>query len=200
VSADSVERSVTRPGIEFHIAPWSASMDSEVTVEGPTTAAAGWRRAGGIISDKAEKWGGAPLPVWLRFDLLDGTGLFSGWAQQPLPGKTEWMAALVAKAVGSANIAGVVVSCGARLDARAAAEDYAGAGGIVGLRRRVDLLRIREIFVVPLSPIGAPHAQLWRDLYDGESQWLTDALHAAALPDLDSINSGWAPMTASPSG
>ncbi len=36
--------------------------------------------------------------VWLRFDLLDDTWLFSEWAQRSLPEKTEWMAALAVEA------------------------------------------------------------------------------------------------------
>jgi hypothetical protein len=52
------------------------------------------------------------VPVWLRFDLLDGTWLFSGWVQCSLSDKTVRMAALIAEAVAGKEVAGVVVGCG----------------------------------------------------------------------------------------
>jgi hypothetical protein len=88
------------------------------------------------------------VPVWLRFDLLDGTWLFSDWAQRPLPDKTKWMAALMAEAFAGTDIAGVVVSCGSRIDPSAQDETYAGTGRVVGLRRRLDSLRVRETIIV----------------------------------------------------
>jgi len=108
VSADGASRDVTRPGIEFHLAPWSPPDGTEVTLEGPNTPAAGWRRARGIINGKAQDWVGSPVPVWLRFDLLDGTWLFSDWAQRSPPDKTEWMAALVADAVAGTEVAALL--------------------------------------------------------------------------------------------
>lgn len=71
------------------------------------------------------------MPVWLRFDLLDGTWLFSDWAQRALPEKTEWMAALVAGVVTGTGFAGAVISSGPRIDPSTAEEDYVGTGGIV---------------------------------------------------------------------
>jgi hypothetical protein len=199
VSADGHDRTVTRAGIELRLSPWASPESPEATLEGPTTRAQGWPRARGIISAKAQDWKGASVPVWLRFDLLDGTWLFSDWAQRSLPEKTEWMAALVAEAAGDAGTAGVVVSCGPLIDTRAMAGDYIGTGGIAGLRRRLDALRARETIVVPLSPAGASHARLWRDLYDAEPQWLAEALKSASLPGVDAIESGWSvPVQADP--
>ena len=191
VSADGHERTVTRPGIELRLGSWAPPETPEATLEGPTTRAQGWPRARGIIGGKAQDWKGASVPVWLRFDLLDGTWLFSDWAQRSLPEKTEWMAALAAEAIGDAGTAGVVVSCGPLIDTSGAAEDYTGTGGIAGLRRRLGALQVRETIVVPLSPAGARHGRLWRDLYDAEPQWLADALRAASLPGIDAIESGW---------
>jgi hypothetical protein len=45
VSADGVSREVTRPGIELNLAPWTPPDGTEVTLDGPNTPAAGWRRA-----------------------------------------------------------------------------------------------------------------------------------------------------------
>lgn len=191
VTADGVSRDVTRPGIEFHLAPWSPPDDTEVTLEGPTTPAAGWRRARGIINAKAQDWAGSPVPVWLRFDLLDGTWLFSDWAQPSLPEKTEWMAALAAEAIAGTGLTGAVISCGPRIDPSLPDEEYAGTGGIVGLRRRLDPLRFRETIIIPLSPAGARHKQLWRSLYETETHWLADALAAAKLPTIEEIERGW---------
>ena len=154
VSAHGVARNVTRPGIELHLAPWSQPDGTEVTLEGPNTPAAGWRRARGIINSKAQDWVGSPVAVWLRFDLLDGTWLFSDWAQRSLPEKTEWMAALVAEAVAGTGVAGAVVSAGPAIDPTATEEEYVGTGGIVGLRKRLDPLRYRETIIVALSPAG----------------------------------------------
>ena len=137
-SADGVSRDVTRPGVELHLGPWSPPDGTEVTLEGPNTPAAGWRRARAIINGKAEDWVGSPLPVWLRFDLLDGTWLFSDWAQRSLPEETEWMAALVAEAVAGTEVVGAVVSAGPAIDPKAPEEHYVGIGGIVGLRTRLD--------------------------------------------------------------
>lgn len=160
VLADGVARDVTRPGVELHLAPWSQPDGTEVTLEGPDTAAAGWRRSRGIINGKAQDWAGSPVPVWLRFDLLDGTWMFSDWAQRSLPEKTEWMAALVAEAVAGTDVVGAVVSAGPAIDPNAPDEQYGGTGGIVGLRRRLDPLRLRETIIGPLSPAGGRHKQL----------------------------------------
>jgi hypothetical protein len=117
----------------FHLAPWTPPDGTEVTLAGPNTPAAGWRRARGIINGKAQDWVGSPVPVWLRFDLLDGTWLFSDWAQRSLPDKTEWMAALVAEAVADTGVVGAVVSTGPALDPKAAEGHCIGTGGAVGL-------------------------------------------------------------------
>jgi hypothetical protein len=191
VLADGVPRDVIRPGIEFRLAPWSDPDGTEVMLEGPSTPGAEWRRARGIINGKAQDWTGSPLPAWLRFDLLDGTWLFSNWARRPLPDKTEWMAALLADAVAGTDVAGVVASCGSRLDPSAQDESYVGTGGIVGLRRRLDPLRVRETIIVPLSEAGAGHKQLWASLYDAEPGWIPGALRSAALPGLEDIERGW---------
>lgn len=191
VRADAVPRDVTQPGIEIHLAPWSASRDSEVTLEGPVTRGAEWRRARGIINAKAQDWAGSPMPVWLRFDLLDGTWLFSDWAQRSLPDKTAWMAALITEAVAGTDVVGAIASCGPRLDPASSDETCTAAGGITGLRRRLDPLRARETIIVPLSSTGAKTAPMWSSLYDSEPRWLADALMDATLPDVDDIERGW---------
>lgn len=191
VLAGGVARDVIRPGIEFHLAPWSSPDGTEVLLEGPSTPGAESRRARGIINGKAQDWAGSPVPVWLRLDLLDGTWLFSDWAQRPLPDKTEWMAALLAEAVAGTDAAGLVVSCGSRLDPSSEVDTYEGTGGIVGLRRRLDPLRARETIIVPLSKAGAGHKRLWANLYDSERRWLAGALRAASLPGLEDIERGW---------
>jgi hypothetical protein len=192
VAADGVPRDACRPGMAFHVAPWAPpSTESEVTLQGPETSATGWPRAGGIVSAKARDWVGSPTRVWLRFDLLDGTWLFSDWAQRSLPEKTEWMAALICQAVAGSEVAGAVVSAGPAIDPKAPDEQYTGTGGIVGLRTRVDPLRYRETIIVPLSPDGARQKQLWRSLYEAETHWLRDALAAASLPTFEEIERGW---------
>lgn len=191
VLAGGVARDVTRPGVELHLAPWSAPDGTEVTLEGPDTSAAGWRRARGIINGKAQDWVGSPAPVWLRFDLLDGTWMFSDWAQRSLPGKTQWMAALLAEAVAGTGVAGAVVSAGPAIDPRAPEQEYIGPCGFVGLRTRLDPLRYRETIIVPLSSAGARHKQLWRSIYKAETHWLKDALASASLPTFEDIERGW---------
>jgi hypothetical protein len=191
VLADGVARDVTREGVELHFGPWSAPEGTEVTLEDPGTEAAGWRRARGIINGKAQDWVGSPIPVWLRFDLLDGTWMFSDWAQRSLPEKTEWMAALVAEAVAGTGVAGAVVSAGPAIDPKAPEEEYTGRGGIVGLRTRLDPLRFRETIIVPLSPAGARRKQVWRGIYEAETHWLKDSLVSASLPGFEEIERGW---------
>jgi hypothetical protein len=191
VQAEGVPRDVIRPGIEIHLAPWSEPGDQEVTLEGPVTPGAEWRRARGKIHDKALDWEGSPVPAWLRFDLLDGTWLFSDWAQRLLPDKTIWMAALMTEALAGTDVAGVVVSCGPRLDTASLDETYAAAGGITGLRRRLDPLRARETIIVPLSSTGVDRAPMWSSLYNSEPRWLADALTRASLPGPEDIERGW---------
>lgn len=195
VSDDGIAREITRPGVEFRLSPWTATEGTEVTLEGPKTSAAGWPRAGGIVSAKAHDWVGSPVPVWLRFDLLDGTWLLSDWAQRSLPEKTEWMAALLAQALAGSGIAGAVITCGPRLDPSAPKEQYVGTSGIVGLRTRVDPIRYRETIIVALSPDGARHTQLWRNLYAAEEHWLENALASASLPTFEEIERGWSVPT-----
>jgi len=121
---------VTRPGVEIHLAPWSDPGNTEITLEGPVTTGAEWRRASGIIQSKAQDWAGSPVPVWLRVDLLDGTWLFSNWARRSLPGKAEWVAALMTEATAGTDVEGIVISCGAHLDTASPDETYAGRTGI----------------------------------------------------------------------
>lgn len=191
VTSDGVARSVTAPGLELSIAPGPHPDERTVLLEGPVTHAAGWPRAREVINAKARDWLGAPCPVWLRFDLLDGTWLFSSWAQQDLPQNTEWIAALIADAVSDAEVAGVVVSCGQQVAPGAVTEAYTGTGGIIGLRHRLDALRMREAIIIPLSPEGGRQAGLWRALYDAEPGWCDNALASASLPGLADIEIGW---------
>ena len=191
VKSDGAARDVIRPGIELRLAPWTAPDGTAVVLEGPATPGAEWRRAREKIAGKAQAWSGSPVPVWLRLDLLDGTWLFSDWAQRPLPDKTQWMADLMADAVAGSDIAGVTVSCGERIDPGSRPETYRGRAGITGLRRRLDLLRVRETIIIPLSQAGADRAQLWADLYDGEPGWVARALASASLPGLEEIERGW---------
>ena len=181
-------------GIEFVFAPGPHPPSEALLLEGPDTRSVGWRRASGLIGGKARDWSGAPDPVWLRADLLDGTWLFSDWALQDLPQKTEWMAALLAEAVGDAGTGGVVVSCGQQIGPRAVTEDYRGTGGIIGLRRRLDALRMRETIIVPLTPDATGQASMWRDMrdmYDAEPGWLERQLRAASLPGIAAIEVSW---------
>ncbi len=122
------------------------------------------------------------MPTWLRLDLLDGTWQFSELARRTLPEKSQWIAALVAQEAARTGIAGAVVSSGPLISPRAQAQEYAGPGGIFGLRRGIDALRVRETVVVPLSPQGVRQAEMWRDLSDAEPPWLENALRAASLP------------------
>lgn len=81
------------------------------------------------------------MPVWLRLDLLDGTWMFSDWARRSLPEKARWMAALLAELVAGTGVAGAIVRAGPAIDPKAPEEEeYAGPGGIVGLRTRLDPL------------------------------------------------------------
>jgi hypothetical protein len=117
--------------------------------------------------------------------------MFSDWAQRSLPEKTEWMASLVAEAVAATGVAGAVVSAGPAIDPKAQEEEHVGTGGIVGLRTRLDPLRVRETIIVPLSPARARHKQLWRSIYQAETHWAKDALASASLPTLEEIERGW---------
>jgi hypothetical protein len=191
VAAGGVAVSVTRPGIEFRVAPGPHPAEETVLLEGPETRSAGWRRARAAIDGKARDWAGAPWPVWLRIDLLDGTWLFSEWALRRLADKTEWMADLLVEAVGDAGTAGVVVSCGQQIHPSAVTERYVGTGNLFGLRRRLDAVRMRETIIVPLSPDGTRQASLWRDMYDAEPGWREEALRSAALPGIEAIEAGW---------
>jgi hypothetical protein len=101
------------------------------------------------------------------------------------------MAALTTEAVTRTDVAGVVVSCGPRLDTASPDETYAAAGGITGLRRRLDSLRARETIIVPLSRAGMERAPMWSSLYVSEPRWLADALTHASLPGVEDIERGW---------
>ncbi len=181
-AADRASRTVTRPGIELVLTPGPPSAGETVTFTGPRTASPGWHRARKYVRDKAADWTSADVPTWLRLDLLDGTWQFSELARRTLPEKSQWIAALVAQEAARTGIAGAVVSSGPLISPRAQAQEYAGPGGIFGLRRGIDALRVRETVVVPLSPQGVRQAEMWRDLSDAEPPWLENALRAASLP------------------
>ncbi|MGW1917628.1 hypothetical protein ACWCQS_45015 [Streptomyces sp. NPDC002076] len=183
VATGGPAETVTRPGIELRLAP-GPRPEGEVVLEGPETRAAGWRRARQLIRDKAHDWQGSPLPVWLRFDLLDGTGLLSDWATKPLDRKTDWIAALLTEALHDTQTAGVVMSCGQELWPGADEETYVGPNGLTGLRRHLDDVRVREIFIVPLSHTGAQQTALWQRMYEAEPGWTDLALQSADLPAL----------------
>ena len=189
------------PGIELRVEPGPLSSDQAVRLIGPQTTSPGWSRAGQIIEGKAQDWADAPLPVWLRVDLLDGTWLFSQWAQRDLPSKTQWMADLLAQTLSGTRIAGVVISGGPRIDPNAPAEDHADHRGVTGMRRHLDALRTRDTLIVPLTKEGQRHTAVWRSLYDTEPAWLQLALRAASLPGIDAIEEGWsAPNGTPPAG
>lgn len=183
--------SIQWPGVELRIEPGPSSSDQAVRLVGPTTTSSSWRRAREILDGKAQDWADAPLPVWLRVDLLDGTWLLSQWAQRDLPGKTQWMARLLSEALNGGPAAGVVITGGPQINPSAPAEDYPGQAGAVGMRRHLDALRVRETIIVPLTEPGRRHAAVWRTLYDSEPDWMASALRAASLPGLADIEAGW---------
>jgi len=81
------------------------------------------------------------------------------------------------------------VTAGPAIDPKAPEEHYAGNGGIVGLRTRLDPLCHRETIIMPQA--GGRQKQLWRSLYDAETHWLRDALASASLPTFEEIERGW---------
>jgi hypothetical protein len=203
VRATQRTASIQWPDVDLHIEPGPASSDQAVRLVGPTTTSSSWRRAREIIDGKAQDWANAPLPVWLRVDLLDGTWLLSQWAQRDLPGKTQWMTSLLSEALNGGQAAGVVITGGPQINPSAAIEDYTSQADAVGMRRHLDALRMRETIIVPLTELGRRHAAVWRTLYDSEPDWIENALRAASLPGLAGIEVGWsrpkpAPPTESP--
>jgi hypothetical protein len=185
---------VTQQGIEFAFPPGPHPPGQTLLLEGPDTAGLAprqraHRRESPGLGRRAGPGVASRRPAGRHV-------AFSDWAQQDLPRKTVWMAALLAEAAGDAGTAGVVVSCGQQVGPGAVIEDCRGRDGIIGMRRRFDALRMRETIIVPLAPDGAGLASLWRDMYDAEPGWMDQQLRAASLPGIPAIEAGWSvPLT-----
>jgi hypothetical protein len=154
------------------------------TLNIPAGTGPGIRRVGWILRSKIEQVARSGA-TWLRVDLLDGTWMFTPWAQRNLADKTMVMARLLSETfAGVKELRGVVVSSGRAQAQGTVVSQSSRSGHVFGLSRSLGPHRGRETIVVPLAPGAEAEAMAWAEVYDGETQWLDSALCQFGWPPL----------------
>lgn len=147
-----------------------------------------WPRIASKLRQKAQQ-AQASGGGWLRADILDGTWVFTPWAQTSLRAKTDEMTRQIKPLLASyTGIYGAILSNGDGLargtilgeSARSAADCY-------GLRRPLPAARARETMIIATSPTGSQQARSWVDFYGPEDSWLDWALSQFQLPPWSEI-------------
>jgi len=183
VEADGIERAVDHEAGSVRVTSLSRSHTASAPFSGPDEVGRGWPRVASKLRDKAVQ-AQASGATWLRVDLMDGLWQFSPWGQSALPDKTEAIADWTRQALASAvGLNGVVVTCGSALaEGQFVADFYSGEAGVLGMRRIIDVWRVREAIIIPLAPRSLQDAGRWLALYDDEGLWLDWALERVGLP------------------
>ena len=186
VRARLVAADMVAPPLRIHGAELTVSRAGEGTgLRGPQIGGNGWPRIAARLKEKAEQTMGA-REVWLRFDVRQGIWQFTPWSQEDLVTKGEQLAAVVIETLSTyGHVDGVVMSSGSLLaQGQFDAEEHASAWGVVGLRRLIDPLRVREAFVIPLRDTATSQqaVEVWREFYGAEPTWLDWALNEFGLP------------------
>jgi len=146
------------------------------------------RRLASTIEDKVAQARKSGLR-WLRVDWRDFHWQLAEWWNQPLAVKALKVKQSVRHGLGVDHpLHGIVVTCGNSMAGGEFEDDRVVlVDGTVGLRRRIDPLRVRESVFIPLSERGRAELPLVAELYDAERAWLPWALEQAGLATLDAI-------------
>jgi hypothetical protein len=80
--------------------------------------------------------------------------------------------------------------CGSALaQGQFVANFYSGEAGVLGMRRIIDVWRVREAIIIPLASRSLQDAGRWLALYDDEGLWLDWALERVGLPPAKDVTS-----------
>jgi hypothetical protein len=123
---------------------------------------------------------------WLCIENYTGIFAFTNWGWSAMPEKLAVLEGEILRALPEPTIAGVVICSGISHFNGAVNEEYAETpAGSIGMRYAVHPWRAREVLAIPLEHTRS--AQLWRDLFAAEKDWLPWALAACDLPLLEEI-------------
>jgi len=156
---------------------------SDISFSGPVESSDGWPRVGSVLRQKADQAVRAGA-TWLRVDVMDGLWQLTPWAAWALPAKVDALATAVRHVLGgTVGLDGAVLTSSACLAWGEFHDEICHeAGGAIGLRGLISPVRVRESVVVPLHEAAQRDADIWVQLYDGESAWLDWALSQLDLP------------------
>jgi hypothetical protein len=180
VAADGVTRVVDGDGYSFVI-----DAGGGVKIEASSDPTDLWPRIRQRLHQKAAASARSGAS-WLRIDVVSGLWQFTDWAMRPFSEKASLLADAVRPAVIDAtHLEGVMISSGACFVPGVQHDADTHGDGVIGLRRVLQPLRVRESIVIGLRA-GADLALL-ADLYSEEPRWLGWALADAGLPQPDTV-------------
>lgn len=147
-----------------------------------------WERLRRRLVEKAQRTAQSGAN-WLRIDSFDLLWQLGGLRDQTLLERTIAVAERVRIWLAEfPHLDGIVVSDGgAMVDVMSDEQTVGGPSGAVGMRRRLDRIRVREMVLVPLHP-GAGGVDAWKEMYDVEAEWLARQLAESGLgfpPELE---------------
>jgi hypothetical protein len=159
-------------------------------LRGPSLSGDLWPRIAGRLDEKGQQTEGAEN-VWLRICALQGLWLFTRWGQLGLQDKLATMRENLRSGLAAhPHVDGVVISsASAWPQGTIEPGEYSDAVGGYALRCAIPPIRARETLVIPLNtkPHTLDHAQVWRDLYASEPDWLDYGLAQLGLPSTAEI-------------
>ena len=183
VAAGLEPRPLVQRGSTITVVPRTRSEPRALS--GPQIRTNSWARIAPRIVEKAEA-AVASGASWLRLDAHDGIWQFTEWSTLPLAKKVRVLADAVRPLL--AGLEGAVISCGALLAQGAFVDEHVTVGpGLIGIRRNLPFMRVRETLIMPTGDSPCSPAQTWSDLYADEFQWMGWALNELRLPRLEEI-------------
>jgi len=167
-------------GVRLHIVPADGPGGGQQIKLPPVAVGA---RLAAKIATKATTQTRKNRAGWLVIDSFDHLWHLSQIAALPFPEKLRQLVGFLRPLFRDADhLRGVVCSDGGALTRPGAPEQTVELGGAaVGLSRRRDYLHLRESIVLPLAPASSNEAELWRDMLEAETQWLSSALDHVGL-------------------
>ncbi len=138
---------------------------------GPTFKEPGWRRLESVIREKSRKYSIGSLPVWFRFDALDGLWQFTPLGSVTLRNKLAMFEEFLLTAIPDVRgVAGVVLSSGLlQTQGTFVAESTDRDSGSFAFRTLIGTFGVRETLVVPFESSEGT-AETWHQIYSREPE------------------------------
>lgn len=157
-----------------------------------------WRKIASRIRSALEQAASSGA-TWVVIDSQDDLWTLTPWSRGGLGSQATGLAeAIMPLLAPESKVDGVMVTDGGRLvDLTSMAETAHPDARAIGLRRRLDRVRVRQAVVVALSTRGQSQMDSWRRVFNAEPGWVDEALARQGLeypPSLRPLETSTTPV------